>query len=254
MSERSYDGPPIDATEQHISERPEVEYATDPEPEGTMTTDLGLPDHVEPSNESQRKVLEAAANPVRNWGSCDALSQDVVPEKSRGYAGTVLRRKWPEKYESIKHREGESGGGEKTEEVTEIRKRLLTGATAADLAEEFGVCRSTINKWARGTEQEQSSKDSPLPPVGYDREAGEYRPIEDPSEQLEIEIGREGVDAETLESVADDAKAAADAFEKSDDPTKPPTASHDDSGRNWRRLGVVGIVAVVLWWLIGGRQ
>lgn len=50
MSKRSYSGPAIDGTYQHISDRPEldeqaetVEYATDPEPEGEETVE-NLPD------------------------------------------------------------------------------------------------------------------------------------------------------------------------------------------------------------------
>ena len=46
MPEREYEGDPLDATEQYITERPELEeeaeevaYATDPEPAGETTTE-----------------------------------------------------------------------------------------------------------------------------------------------------------------------------------------------------------------------
>lgn len=276
MSERSYDGPPIDATEQHISERPEIEYATDPEPQGTMTTTINLPDHVEPSNESRRKVLEAAADPARSWESFEDLQREVTPEKAHSYAAQVLREDWPAKHEEIKSGDKKCDGWNLTPSILyNIRLRNLQGETASEIAESYPRHPKSVERYIRGDLYKQVSEKCDIPPLeqgelpdGWVFKNGEVRKVDAGSdeegvfEQLEIEIDEEAAEepvdntrkslseelAEATETTVEEIEAGAESIEI-DDP-----ASNDGSGVRWGVAVLVAGVAAVVWWVMGGRR
>ena len=70
MSRRSYDGPALDGTYQHISERPALDqdgtvYATDPEPVGEeRTEDVPVPDLDSDTEQSDRDTQTT----FEDWG------------------------------------------------------------------------------------------------------------------------------------------------------------------------------------------
>ncbi|NUC71694.1 hypothetical protein HTZ84_05120 [Haloterrigena sp. SYSU A558-1] len=70
---RSYSGDPLDATYQSITERPEleeqahkVEYATDPEPGGTETTE-GVPVPGEPESDELDRPVVRGQTTLSEW-------------------------------------------------------------------------------------------------------------------------------------------------------------------------------------------
>jgi len=99
MSNRTYQGPPIDMTYNHLSERDgQTVGGTTDDDKGEIKTDT-WPESAPPKDELKEDhiaVIEAAADPSREWNSMAELGAEVVPHRSRTYASDFLRRRWPE--------------------------------------------------------------------------------------------------------------------------------------------------------------
>jgi len=106
MSDRSFEGEPVDLTYQHLSERSngQTVAGTTDDDLGEETTDI-WPSEAPPReelNETQIAVIEAAADPTREWDSLYELSRSATPDMSEHYASSVLSAHWPAKNDEIR--------------------------------------------------------------------------------------------------------------------------------------------------------
>jgi hypothetical protein len=212
---------------------------------GEVTTD-NWPEAAPPRddlNEDQIAVIEAAADPAREWDSLAQLSREVVPHNIERYASKTLRRKWPAGREAALS--GGRGDTTKNKEpmaaswVQEIRQRLLDGETTSALADEHSCSESHIRDVAKGMRDNIPESDVNLPPLKSSGRGGHTRYVV-PDES--------GGDGETDETQAElpDTDADADSVERREPHT--PRGDTDDSRL---RTAVVAVLAFVFGWVVG---
>jgi len=176
MSNRKYEGDPIDMTYSHLSESGETVGGTSEDDEGNVTTD-NWPSAAPPRdelNEDYVKVIEAAADPARSWDSVMALAKDVVPNRAGTYANTVLSVHWPEKYQEMKDdrstvHNDQNRAALAPDEVVAARERVLDGEIPSEVVREYPVKVPTLRHYLRG--KKAVDPDSP-PALSYNHEAG----------------------------------------------------------------------------------
>jgi len=162
MSNRTYQGPPIDMTYNHLSERAgKTVGGTTDDDKGEMKTD-SWPESAPPKdelNEDQIAVVEAVADPTREWESMAELGREVVPHRSRTYASDFLRRNWPEGHERLssddnsdsnKNENVESGQGKRF--VCDLCSRAFNSKTS--YAGHRSHCNSEYNRDGSLSEQD----------------------------------------------------------------------------------------------------
>lgn len=209
MAKRQYTGDPIDMTQQHISERDldeeaeDVEYATDSEPAGQESVDF-WPSSATPReelNSDQIAVIEAYADPTREFESQRDISRKVTPEKGESYANGVLR------YHLGKNRTRVNASPTQPDKeaaiddpglVDKLREGLVAGKTSPKLADRFDLTKDVVLNAAKANYEVYEAMDTELPPVEYTgaRDGWEYKDdgptmIEDDTREGDEERGEQ---------------------------------------------------------------
>lgn len=261
MAKRRYNGEPIDMTQQHISERDldgeaeDVEYATDPEHAGQESVSF-WPSSAPPRetlNETQIAVIEAAADPTREFETAAELSRQEAPEFCHTYASNVLYRYYPES-ELVERgkgnsRQGATSAGEvlgikDPATVDKIRDRLVAGSSSGDLADEYGVTKDVVLSAAKESYDGYEKMATQTPPVEYTD--GDWSFVEDaPAADDGSGDGEsEDDDRDALNHGGQPAE------EYTPDPTSRPTprkAANAAAGGSNVRYAAVTLTAVALW-------
>ena len=206
---RSFDGEPIDATEQYINERPsleeqgaDVEYATEPEPNGEESLEW-WPDAIdadpEDLTEDQRAVIKAAViHEPESGAHCTRLAG---VNRSKSYGANVLRRHWPEKWDEIRD---EKRTAVTPVEVDKIRVRALEGESVTDIAEDLGRPRGTVRDWINGRNTKSIESECSVPPLEYSRSSGYSLPD---GEEIDVDQTAGGVEQLEAGRAKDEAEA-----------------------------------------------
>jgi hypothetical protein len=277
MAKREYNGDPIDMTQQHISERDlddeadEVEYATDPEQAGQESVTF-WPSSAPPRetlNETQIAVIEAAADPTREFETAAELSRQEAPEFCHTYAANVLHRYYPESEltrvdsdnsRQPNPRQGQPLGIQDPKTVDKIRNRLVGGDSSSDVADEFGVSQDVVLAAAKGSYDGYEEMGTQTPPVEYtdggwtfveDVPAAEDEPTEDGGGDVEDESDAGGAAGESED---DDEEALNHGGQPAEEytpdpasrPASRPVADADTDGPGVRYAAVT-LTAVALW-------
>lgn len=183
MNDRNYEGPPIDGTEQYISEADGVEYATDVEENGEMMTQ-NWPKNATPKDELKEDHIEIIKTAVNHLTTAKSLSEilriaDV--DRQSGYASYVLREHWPKGHEKIKSQRPDitvNGGSETAcgdthqhqlnpDELAEVRMRRLKGESTSDIADDYGVSKSAALGWLNGNKSSSIEQECSVPPLRH---------------------------------------------------------------------------------------
>lgn len=253
MSERSYDGPPVDASEQWISERPAAEYATPAEPNGEETIEK-WPSKATPRdelNESQRAVITLAADPMREFDSTRELSRKATPDKVETYAHTVLRDHWPEGLDRIVQTDEFKPTAN---ELEEIRRRYLNGESQAEISESYPRAEKTIGKYIRGDRFEEVSDACSIPPVkggelpeGWEWDGEEARRVGESFDMVENVASELGEAKQTSGRFSPDERKHA-RYESTEGPTvSEDTTTANKTGRLAAFCAATAAVFIAIW-------
>jgi len=199
MSNRTYQGPPIDLTYNHLSERNgKTVGGTTDDDKGEIKTD-SWPESAPPKeelNEDQIAVVEAVADPTREWDCMAEICEEVVPDMSDSYVACFLNRSWPEGREKVLEDGSDTNEehvckecGKKFEnrtsltahkatcnnrrtgkdmpakEIERIRRGLLDGASTTELSEKFDISKKQVRRLAQGKYDYIPEDDISLPPL-----------------------------------------------------------------------------------------
>lgn len=168
MSNRSYDGQPLDMTWNSgpWANNGETIDATTDDDTGSMTTE-DWPEAATPKeelNDDQIAVIETAArNP--NVDSPTKLTQLSNVNRSRTYAHSVIRKHWPERY-WVGDCEKSTELKNKVEIAEYVREHFLNGGTYSDLQDKHGWGIKRIQNAAKG-EGPYSGLDCKTPPIKH---------------------------------------------------------------------------------------
>jgi len=233
MSNRTYQGPPIDMTYNHLSERNgKTVGGTTDDDKGEIKTD-SWPESAPPKdelNEDQIAVVEAVADPTREWESMAELGRKVVPDKSYNYAACFLRKRWPEgRIKVIQDSSGtdeeytcgrcgktfnqktsltahkgschsRAGRGKSAEEIEKMRRALLDGITTSELSDKFNVSKKQVRRLAKGDYDYIPEDDIGLPPL--------VSPGPGQNPQYSLPDGYEDTDTATQAELTDDVSSS----------------------------------------------
>lgn len=270
MSNRSYDGDPVDLTYTHLSERDgQTVGGTTDDDKGEIKTD-NWPEAAPPRDELKEDyiaVIEAVADPTQEWESIQEVQRQVVPHRANNYAGEVLRKYCPEGHKRVKT---DDHGCERIDhskqDVRDIRQRLINGESKRQIAEDYDCWQQIISNAAKG----ERGPDVDNPPAlnydpsshgwhidgggdsqatlsdGADTSSGDHTP--DAAGGSEVDDGDgEGVNtaSDLSPPTASDGLSISEEYDTAESDTGPET--------NHRRQTVVyAVLAFLAGWLLGG--
>lgn len=261
MAKREYTGGPIDMTQQHISERDldeeaeDVEYATERDLAGQESVDFwpGTATPRESLNETQIAVIEAAANPTTEYDSAAELGRQVVPEMSNNYAHKTLWTHWPQ-CDMVTRSDGKERGDKgakiavkRPERVDEMRHRLVSGESTADIGEDFNITKDAVLHAVKEKYQGYVELDTETPPVEYTDKEWQFKDVED--EQVEKTEADQMVDEESEKNVNRFGQSVKK-YEKASHPNPDhdaPVASGGDSSDDGSDCVAAAAAAIVVW-------
>lgn len=258
MAKRQYTGDPIDMTQQHISERDldeeaeDVEYATESEPAGQESVDF-WPSSATPRedlNETQIAVIEAYADPTREFETQRELSRKVVPGKSEGYANTVLRDhlgKEPTGFNGTPTQPNIDAGIDDPAIVDKLREELVSGTAAIELARRFDVSDDVVRNAAKAKYEVYDSMDTKHPPVEYTDKEWQFKDVK--GEQAE-ETEADQMVGEESEKNVNRLGQPVEKYEKVSDPNPDPdepVASGDAPSGDGSNCVAAAAAAIVVW-------
>jgi len=153
MSNKSYDGDPIDmawSTPPWQNDGETLE-AYDSDGDGKVMTNNWPENATDPDelNERQKKMILTAAR----YPTVDSPTQlvelsglDVAPS----YPQNVLEPHWPERFWGANNSDKHENLNEMTDQVDEVRKRLLEGDSLNQLIKEYPVSQDYLSRLVRG--------------------------------------------------------------------------------------------------------
>lgn len=226
-------------TYNHLSERDgKTVSGTTDDDKGEIKTD-SWPESAPPKeelNEDQIAVVEAVADPTREWDSMAELGREVVPDKSYNYAACFLRKRWPEgRTKVIQDSSSDTGEeytcgrcgktfnqktsltahkgschshasrGKSAEEIEKMRQGLLDGITTSELSGKFNISKKQVRRLAKGEYDYIPEDDIGLPPLvspgpGQNPQYSLPDGYEDTGTATQAEL-TDGVSDESLQSI-----------------------------------------------------
>jgi len=278
MSNRTYQGPPIDMTYNHLSERDgQTVGGTTDDDKGEVKTD-SWPESAPPKdelNEDRVAVVEAVADPTREWDSMAEMSREVVPHRSDNYVACFLNQRWPEGHAKIIE-DGRDGGytckacdktfNRKTsltahkascksrpsqhksaEEIEEMRQALLDGITTSELSDRFDISKKQVRRLTQGKYDYIPEDDIDLPPL--------VSPGRGPNSQYKLPDGYENTDTATQATLDEPEEESEPQPEPEPQPQPEAASITSDSGTtdkrsNQLRTVALAILAFIFGWAI----
>ena len=265
MSDRDYDGPAVSGEPQWIQERPvkggETVGATTDDDLGDERTEAwpATATDRDELNADQIAVIEAAADPAREYDSLRELNSAVTPEHAADYAARVLRLHWPEGNRSVGDHSRKRASEIGRDDIETIRTRLLEGADQAEIADEFGISKSGVGCYARGNSEWINEEALETPPVKYDHSAQQYQPVETAERDdtsSDVDDSTDSTDGDDSSNSREQATLDTDGEDGAKDTARSPARTHlrPEAGRSTGHTRIValvaGVAALVLWrWL-----